>query len=49
MSIFADIELIVSVLKEVDQILGTLPQNAEIVKIKSKLDSALAAIAPLGF
>jgi hypothetical protein len=48
MSIFADIEIIISALKTVDTFLGTLPPNAMVTKVKTELDQALAVVTPLG-
>lgn len=46
MSILTDLSLILTVLKEIDTFLGTLPENAEVTAVKAKLDSALAVVAP---
>ena len=46
MSILADLSLILTVLKEIDTFLGTLPSSPEVTAVKSKLDSALAVVTP---
>ena len=48
MGILADLQLIVSVMREVDTLLGSLPASSEVTAVKSKLDSALSVLAALG-
>ncbi len=48
MGIIADLQLLVSVLKEVDVVLAQFSGNSEVAALKARLDSALAVVEALG-
>jgi hypothetical protein len=48
MSLFADIELLITVLKEVDSFMKTVPLSDEAKAIMVRLEQALSVVAAFG-